>query len=281
MSDMPDEKGIDSPHKDFERIKKIDENGVEYWEARELMVLLDYAQWRNFEEVINKAKQSCFNSGQPVENHFAEVSKSIKSGYNTTREVTNWKLDRYACYLVAQNGDARKKPVALAQTYFAIQARKQEILPLLTDDQKRMLIRDEITGENKKLSATAQKAGVKNFGVFHDAGYRGLYGMPSRDVKEYKGITDGNLLDWVGSAELAANLFRITQTDEKIKKEKIQGENPASEAHRDVGRKVRDTMKEIHGTAPEDLPVNEHIKEVKKRVEPLIEGDGRTQKLIE
>ncbi len=258
-----------APHKNFEGIKKIDENGIEYWDARELMPLLGYVQWRAFEEVIGRAARACINSGQDVDNHFARSSKMVEIGSNTVREVKNYKLDRYACYLIAQNGDPKKYEIALAQTYFAIQTRKQEIFEQLPDASKRLFIRNEVSDHNKKLFKTAKQAGVSKFGLFNDAGYRGLYDMPLSDIEQRKGIKKGELLDRAGSTELAANLFRITQTDEKLKKEQIQGDYPASQAHFMVGGKVRKTIKEIGGTMPEQLPTEKHIKEVKKELKHL------------
>jgi DNA-damage-inducible protein D len=210
-----------APHRDFESIKKIDENGVEYWDARELMPLLGYVQWRAFEEVISRAAKACINSGQDLDNHFARSSKMVEIGSNTVREVVNYRFDRYACYLVAQNGDPKKSEIATAQTYFAIQTRRQEIFEQLPDSEKRIFIRGEVSDRNKKLFKTAKRAGVSKFGLFNDAGYKGLYGMPLSDIEQKKGIKKGELLDRAGSTELAANLFRITQTDEKIAKDNI------------------------------------------------------------
>jgi len=214
---------INSLNKDFELIKKIDKDGVEYWLARELMPILGYLKWQNAEETIGRAAKAAINSGQAVDNHFTGVSKMVDIGLNTKREVRDWKLDRYACYLIAQNGDPSKSEIALAQTYFAIQTRQQEIFQKLSASDKRLLIRGEVTEENKKLFSTAKRAGVTKFGSFNDAGYRGLYGMPLTDVEKRKGVKKGELLDRAGTTELAANLFRITQTDDKIKKDKIRG----------------------------------------------------------
>lgn len=258
-----------APHKDFESIKKLDENGVEYWEARELLPLLGYEKWQNAEDLIARAARACINSGQDVDNHFTKLSKMVKIGSNTVREVVNYKLDRYACYLVAQNGDPKKTEIAMAQTYFAIQTRRQEVFEQLPDAAKRLFIRNEVVDHNKKLFKTARQAGVSKFGLFNDAGYRGLYGMSLSDVERKKGIKKGELLDRAGSTELAANLFRITQTDEKLKKDKTQGERSAASAHFMVGGKVRKTIKEIGGTTPEYLPAERHIKEVKKEVRQL------------
>lgn len=201
---------INSLNKDFESIKKIDENGVEYWYARELMPLLGYEKWQNAEEVIARAAKSCMNSGQVVDNHFTKFGKMVEIGSGTVREVRDWKLDRYACYLIAQNGDPKKPEIAMAQTYFAIQTRRQEVFEQLSAFDKRIFIRGEVTSENKKLFSTAKKAGVTKFGSFNDAGYKGLYGMPLANIENKKGLKKGELLDRAGTTELAANLFRIT-----------------------------------------------------------------------
>ena len=267
-----------SPHKNFEDIKKIDENKIEYWTARELLPLLGYKKWQNSEEVISRAKKACVNSGQDTENHFTGFSKMVEIGSNTVREVKNYKLDRYACYLIAQNGDPKKPEIALAQTYFAIQTRKQEIFEQLPDSKKRLFIRNEVSDHNKKLFSTAKKAGVTKFGLFNDAGYRGLYGMPLSGIEQKKGIKKGELLDRAGSSELAANLFHITQTDEKLEKDKIQGDQSASQTHFMVGGKVRQTIKEIGGTTPERLPAEKHIKEVKKEIKQLEKAGNKKLK---
>lgn len=255
---------------DFESLKKIDESGIEYWEARTLMAVLGYKKWEKAEEVIGRAARACINSGEPVDNHFHQLVKMVNIGSNTVRRVKDWKLDRYACYLVAQNGDSKKQEIALAQTYFAVQTRKQEEFDLLSEADKRLFIRREVMEHNKKLFGTAKKAGVTRFGSFNDAGYRGLYGMPLAQLESQKGIEKGELLDRAGITELAANLFRITQTDEKLKKDGIHGETSATQTHFMVGGKVRQTIKDIGGTLPEDLPAEKHIneiKDVKKRLE--------------
>jgi len=255
-----------SLHRGFEDIKKIDENGVEYWEARELMPLLGYKKWEKAGEVIARAARACINSGQDVENHFPHSVKMVKIGSDTVRNVRDYKLDRYACYLIAQNGDPKKDEIALAQTYFAIQTRKQEIFEQLPDTSKRLFIRNQVSDHNKKLFNTAKQAGVSKFGLFNDSGYKGLYGTSLSKIERKKGIKKGELLDRAGSTELAANLFRITQTDEKLKNDNVQGEYQASQAHFMVGGKVRQTIKEIGGTTPEDLPTERHIKEVKREI---------------
>jgi len=266
---------INSLNKDFESIKKVDENGVEYWQARELMPLLGYEKWQNAEEVIGRAARACVNSGQAVDNHFTEFNKMVGIGSNTVRQLRDWKLDRYACYLVAQNGDSKKIEIAMAQTYFATQTRRQELFENLSEADKRLFIRDEVSFENKKLFSTAKKAGVTKFGSFNDAGYKGLYGMPLADIENKKGINKGELLDRAGTTELAANLFRITQTDEKIRKDNIRGDDLASRAHFMVGGKVRQTIKDIGGTMPENLPAERHIKELKSEKKKLLKKSAK------
>lgn len=271
-------KKLSSPEalKTFESIKKIDADGVEYWEARELMPLLEYPNWAKAEELLTRAKKACVNSGQDVENHFHQTVKMVHIGSNTVRKIKDYQLDRYACYLIVQNGDPKKQVIALAQTYFAIQTRKQEVFEQLSDAEKRVFIRDEVTAHNKKLFSTAQKAGVTRFGSFNDAGYRGLYGMSLFEVEKKKNIGKGELLDRAGNTELAANLFRITQTDEKIRKENIRGDRSASQTHFMVGGKVRQTIRDIGGTLPEDLSPERHIKEVRKETKKLLKRGKET-----
>ena len=266
---MTNEVTPSAPHRDFESIKKLDKNGIEYWVARELLPLLGYENWQKSEEVIGRAARACMNSGQNVDNHFNQTVKMVKIGSNTMREVRDYKLDRYACYLIAQNGDPKKQEIAVAQTYFAIQTRRQEVFEQLPDTSKRLFIRNQVSDHNKKLFKTAREAGVSKFGLFNDAGYQGLYGASLSEVETKKGIKKGELLDRAGSTELAANLFRITQTDEKIKKDKIHGDRAASQTHFMVGGKVRQTIKDIGGVLPEQLPTEKHIKEVKKGLKHL------------
>ncbi|MFH1444387.1 MAG: DNA damage-inducible protein D [Candidatus Peregrinibacteria bacterium] len=258
------------PHRDFESVKKVDADGIEYWEARELMPLLDYAQWRNFESVIQKAKTACTTSGQNVADHFADISKMSELGQGGQRKIDDYKLSRYACYLIAQNGAADKKPIALAQTYFAFQTRKQEIYEQLPENRKRLMIRGEVTDHNRKLSETAKKSGVTRFGTFNDAGYMGLYGMPHKSIQMKKGLGKDKVLDRAGATELAANLFRITQTDEQLRKRlesgDIIGDRSAANTHFKVGGKVRQTIKDIGGTLPEHLKPEEDIKQLEKRM---------------
>ena len=255
----------------FEEIKHIDENSVEFWYARELMIILEYKQWRRFESVINKAKESCENSDISVIEHFANVGKLSKRANNAEVEINDYKLSRYACYLIAQNGDSRKKVIALAQTYFAVQTRKQEITEkeygMLTEDEKRFYQRNLTRKGNYSLNQTAKKAGVKNFDTFHNSGYKGLYnGETADDIAKRKGLRyREDILDNMGSEELAANLFRITQTESRLKKYKVDTEKKANKTHYEVGKKVRKAIADIGGTMPEELPTpKKSLKEIEK-----------------
>lgn len=272
------------PAKNFENTKRISEQGFEYWEARELMVLLGYDQWRNFEAVIEKAEEACRKSKQEIEDHFAGVSKMIKiakgTAKETTRRVGDYHLSRYGCYLIAQNGDPRKQEIAIAQTYFAVQTRRQEMSQQLTENQKRLYVRQEVRKHNVKLFETAKEAGVNNFGKFNNYGYLGLYGLVADDIKKKKSIGRDDILDRAGSTELAANLFRITQTDEQIQTKNIRGEEKAHATHFAIGREIRKTIEKIGGTMPEDLPVQKHIKEIEKEEKKHLKR-GRGVKEIE
>ncbi len=244
------EKNSDYTDQTFEDIKHIDENGIEFWYARELMKILEYKQWRRFENVIYKAKQACENSDISVFEHFADVGKLSKRANNAEVQIKDYKLTRYACYLIAQNGDSRKKVIALAQTYFAIQTRKQEITEkeysLLTEDEKRVYQRNLTKRGNYSLNQTAKNAGVKNFDRFHNYGYKGLYnGETADDIAKRKGLRyREDILDNMGSDELIANLFRISQTEQKLKKDNIQTEKEANKTHYNIGKIVRKAIKE-------------------------------------
>lgn len=258
-------------NKTFEDIKHIDENGVEYWYARELQLVLNYKEWRKFENVINKAKESCRNSDITVLEHFVDIDKTIKMPKGATKNIRDYKLTRYACYLIAQNGDTRKKVIALAQTYFAIQTRKQEIsekeYSSLTEDEKRFYQRNLTKKGNYSLNQTAKKTGVKNFDKFHNSGYKGLYnGETADDIAKRKGLRyREDILDNMGSDELIANLFRISQTEQKLKRDNIQTEKEANKAHYEVGSKIRNTIKELGGSMPEDLPTpKKSLKQLEK-----------------
>ena len=263
--------------KTFEEIKHINEFGEEYWSARELMKVLGYTKWENFSKVIDKAKTSCQLSRNEVLDHFPDIRKIVKAGI-TTKEVEDYHLTRYACYLIAQNGDARKKVIALAQTYFAIQTRKQELTEQeyrnLTEDEKRLYQRNLTRKGNYSLNQTAKKAGVKNFDKFHNAGYKGLYnGETAADIAKRKGLRyREDILDNMGSDELIANLFRISQTDQKLKNDNIQGESKANEVHFNIGRNIREVIAKNGGTMPEDLPTPEKsLKELEKENKKLLD----------
>lgn len=262
---------INKTEKDFESIKHIDENGVEFWYARELMPTLEYSKWENFIKVINKAMQSCENSNISVVEHFPDVRKTLEMPNNAEKIIDDYKLTRYACYLIAQNGDSRKHAIALAQTYFAIQTRKQELsrqeYNKLTEDEKRLYTRENVRNKNKYLFNTAKMSGVKNYGKFNNYGYRGLYnGETSKDIAHRKGISEKeDILDYMSSTELAANLFRITQTDDILKNKNINNENDACITHHKVGQAVRQTIRRIGGTMPENLPTpNKSAKQIEK-----------------
>ena len=264
-------KEIDNNNKSFEDIKHIDENNIEFWYARELMPILQYSNWQNFEKIIDKAKISCENSDISIFEHFTDVSKLSKRANNAEVEIKDYKLTRYACYLIAQNGDSRKKVIALAQTYFAVQTRKQEITEkeysMLTEDEKRFYQRNLTKKGNYSLNQTAKKAGVKNFDKFHNAGYKGLYnGETADDIAKRKGLRyREDILDNMGSTELIANLFRISQTEDKLIRDNIQTEKEANKTHYKVGAKVRKTIKELGGTMPEDLPTpKKSLKQLEK-----------------
>ena len=265
------EKSKNYTNENFEDIKHIDENGTEYWIARELQSVLNYKEWRKFENVINKAKQSCENSGMSSFEHFVGADKTIKMPKGAKKSIADYKLSRYACYLIAQNGDSRKKVIALAQTYFAVQTRKQELTEkeysMLTEDEKRFYQRDLTRKGNYSLNQAAKNAGVKNFDKFHNAGYKGLYnGETADDIAKRKGLRyREDILDNMCSEELAANLFRITQTESKLKKDNIRGEEKANKTHYNIGKNIRDVIAKNGGTMPEDLPTpKKSLKELEK-----------------
>ena len=258
-------------NKNFEDIKHIDENGIEFWYARELMKVLSYKDWRYFDAVIEKAKVACKNSGITEFDHFVVDNKMVEIGSNAKREQKDYKLTRYACYVIAQNANPRLKIVALAQTYFAVQTRKQEInekeYSSLTEDEKRLYQRDLTRKGNYSLNQAAKTAGVKNFDRFHNAGYKGLYnGETADDIAKRKGLRyREDILDNMGSDELIANLFRISQTEQKLKRNNVKTEKEANDTHYEVGAKVRKTIKELGGTMPEDFPTpKKSLKQLEK-----------------
>ncbi len=257
----------DTQHNTFESIKQADENGNEFWLARDLAPVLEYQQWRNFLVVIEKARLSCEKSGQISDDHFAEVSKMVGIGSNTQRTISDVRLSRYACYLIVQNADPSKPVIANGQAYFAIQTRRQELddesaFAGLSEDERRLMLRREMTEHNKALTAAAKEAGVEtslDYAIFQDHGYKGLYGgMGAKDIHRHKGLKKSHqILDHMGSTELAANLFRATQTEEKLRRDNIQGKKEANQTHYEVGAKVRQTIQELGGTMPEHLPTPE------------------------
>ncbi len=267
----------------FEDIRHIDDDGYEFWYARELQSVLGYSEWRNFSKVIDKAKSACETSGNVENRHFVNVNKMVKGGVAPV-PIVDIKLSRYACYLIAQNGDPRKEVIALAQTYFAVQTRRQELqdkFDKLSEDQRRLAIRSELTEHNKSLVEAAQQAGVETpqeFAKFQNRGYQGLYGgLGAKEIHTRKGLKKNQrILDHMGSEELAANLFRATQTDAKLRRDNIQGKDAANETHYAVGNKVRQTIHELGGTMPEDLPTpDKSIKELQKTESAKLEADAQ------
>jgi DNA-damage-inducible protein D len=270
----------------FESIKHVNEFGQEYWFARELQSILEYIQWRRFHETIERAKLACINSGYKAEDHFADVGKMVAIGSGTERTIDDIMLSRYACYLIVMNGDPRKEVIAVGQTYFAVKTRQQELIEnyeQLSEDQKRLAIRNEMIAHNKSLAQAAQMAGVETpqeYAVFQNRGYQGLYGgLGMRDIHTRKGLKKSQkILDHMGSTELAANLFRATQTDEKLRRDNVAGKQAAYDTHYGVGVKVRQTIRDLGGTMPEDLPVPEKsISQIEKEIERKRLVDGGSQ----
>lgn len=262
----------------FESIKHINEYGEEFWYARELQIALEYSQWRRFNEVIKRAKEACKNSENNVSEHFADIGKSSPMPNGGERIIEDYALSRYACYLIVQNGDSRKKVIALGQTYFAVKTRQQELIENfedLSEDKKRLAIRIEMKEHNKSLAEAANLAGIsdpRDYAIFQNKGYQGLYGgLGRKEIHARKGLKKSqDILDHMGSTELAANLFRATQTDEKLRKEHIIGKEAANRTHYEVGAKVRQTIKELGGTMPEDLPTpSKSIKQIEKEQKKL------------
>ena len=261
----------------FENIKHVDDDGNEYWYARELQKVLEYKRWDKFYNVIESAQVACSISNYNVLDHFSQVGKMVDIGSNTSRNIVDYKLSRYACYLIAQNGDSRKKVIALAQTYFAIQTRKQELLEKeynsLTEDEKRIYQRNQARKGNYNLNKTAVNSGVKDLARFHNAGYKGLYnGETADDIFKRKKLRyREDILDNMGSEELADNIFRIAQTDAKLKRDNVDNEYTANSVHFEVGKKVRNTIKELGGTMPENLPTpDKSLKELEKENKNII-----------
>lgn len=267
MSDL-----IAREYKCFEDIKQIRKDGSEYWCARDLAVVLDYSKWENFAKVIKRAMIACENSGRSVSDDFPEVRKIVEAGA-TSKGIVDYELSRYACYLIVQNGDPRKEVIALGQTYFAIQTYRQEVADRfnqLDEDSRRLVVRGDVKQWNQLLAEAARNAGVisaEEFAIFQNAGYMGLYGgMTVDDIHRKKGLAIGQkILDYMGSTELIANLFRISQTEEKLRKDEVSSAAQATAVHHAVGREVREAIEKIGGTMPEDLPTpKKGIKEIEQ-----------------
>ena len=249
----------------FESIKRYTDEGVEFWYARELSKVLQYSDWRNFQNAIFKAMEACQNSGNEITDHFGDITKLVKIGSGAERPIDDIMLSRYACYLIVMNGDPQKEVIAVGQTYFAVKTRQQELVEnydQLTEEQKRLAIRSEMIAHNKSLAEAAQMAGIsdpRDYAIFQNKGYQGLYGgLGMKEIQARKGLNKSQkILDHMGSTELAANLFRATQTDEKLRRDKIKGKEAANQTHFEVGKKVRQTIQELGGTMPEDLPTPE------------------------
>lgn len=274
-------------HISFESIRVINEQGGETWLARQLAKVLDYAEFRNFLPVIEKAKKACKNSGQAVSDHFVELHEMVDIGSGAKRKMDSFALSRYACYLIVQNGDANKPVIANGQTYFATQTRRQELqdgldndsgFQQLNEDQKRLMLRNELADHNKQLAAAARDAGVEtglDYAIFQNHGYKGLYGgLDNKAIHQYKDLKKSQkILDHMGSTELAANLFRATQTEEKLKRDEVDSKTQANQTHYEVGAKVRETIQELGGTMPEDLPKPEKSIPQLVRVQKKLESD--------
>ena len=283
---MPSLKGKE--YKRFEAIKHIRDDGSEYWSARELAPVLDYAKWENFQKTISRAMIACENSGHSVSDDFPEVMKIVEAGA-TFKPKKDYELSRYACYLIVQNGDPRKEVIALGQTYFAIQTYRQELADhfnQLDEDRRRLVVRGDIKQWNQLLAETAHDAGVitnEEFAIFQNAGYMGLYGgLDVDDIHNKKGLTiNQKILDYMGSTELIANLFRISQTEEKLRKDNIQGADKATQTHYAVGREVRKAIEKIGGTMPEDLPTPEKsIQQIEKEQMERLQKKAKAGKLM-
>ena len=269
----------------FESIKHVNEYGNEFWYARELQSILEYTEWRNFQKLIEKAQTACENSDMAVDECFVEVNKTSPMPNGGVKLIDDYILSRYACYLIVMNGDPRKEVIAVGQTYFAVKTRQQELIDHydeLSEDQKRLAIRKEMKAHNKSLAEAAQKAGViksYDFAIFQNYGYQGLYGgLGAKEIHARKGLKENEqILDHMGSTELAANLFRATQTDEKLRRENIRGKEKANQTHYEVGRKVRQTIAELGGTMPEDLPTPEKsIKQIESERKKRLKGNEQS-----
>ena len=272
---------LDGVIKELDRKRRIAKNGVEYWMGRDIQDVLGYVKWDKFENIIEKAMTACESVGGNSENHFLQTGKMVPIGSGAEVEKKDYFLTRYACYLIAMNGDPGKPEVATAQAYFAVQTRRQELEDQLTDNQKRSLLRERVRTANNHLNGAAKRAGVQNYAFFHDAGYRGLYGgIGLGDIKRRKEIsTKEDLLDCAGREELAANEFRITQTEACLSREQINGQRAAEDTHLTVGKEVRNTIAKLGGSMPENLPPEPNIRKLTDKREPkkLLNGTSHSR----
>ncbi|HBC94327.1 MAG TPA: DNA damage-inducible protein D [Pelotomaculum sp.] len=265
----------------FEQAKRVNKNGMEFWTARDMQKILEYTDFRNLELAIARAKKACVNSGQNVADHFVDINEMVDIGSGAKRLIKDYLLSRYACYLLIQNADPTKPMVALGQTYFAIQTHKQELFEQSSDEEKRVILREELRKHHSVLFSTAKRAGVetgRDFAIFQNHGYMGLYGgLTQKDLQFRRGLRPTqNISDHMGSTELAANLFRATQTEEKLRRENIRGKQKANDTHYEVGAKVRKAIKDIGGTMPERLPVEEDIKKIERRIK-RVKGETKRE----
>lgn len=271
----------------FEKIKRISEDGYEYWSARDLYKLLEYSEYRHFLPVIDKVKEALISLGEDIDNHIEDMLDMVEIGSGATRELDSLKLSRFACYIAVQNADPSKTNVALGQAYFAIKTRQKELLEedekrliQSEEDSKRLLLREQMREHNKQLADAAKGAGVNepiDYAIFQNFGYKGLYGgLDKQAIHKRKGLKKSqDILDHMGSTELAANLFRATQTEEKLRRENIKGKQNANKTHFEVGQKVRQTIKELGGTMPEDLPTAESIKKLERQKKKELEDSDK------
>jgi DNA-damage-inducible protein D len=264
---MEDSKQLDTNViKTLDQCRRYTPQGKEFWSARDIYLLLKYSDWRVFEDLIDRAKQACATAGYNDKNHFVIGHKMVALGSNSKRDVTDYALSRLACYLIAMNGESGKIEIATAQAYFATKTRQQEIFDQLPEEEKRVILRERVKKSVKELNGIALSVGVTEFGLFHDAGYRGLYGgLGKKEIQKKKGIPEKeDLLDCIGRYELSANEFRLTQTEQKLVYDNIKGDLSARDTHRKVGKEVRDAIQRIGGKMPEDLPREESIKKLQK-----------------
>jgi len=270
---------LDQIIKELDKAKRQSRGGAEYWMGRDIQRILGYKTWENFHKVIQKASIACESAGEEPNHHFLDTTKMIRAGKGAMIKQMDYFLDRYACYLIGMNGDTSKAEIGIAQTYFAVQTRRQELQDKLTADERRIQLRQRVKKANRSMTSVAKQAGVQKYAVFHNAGYKGLYVMGLSDIRKKKGLSPKeDLLDCAGRTELAANEFRITQTEDKLVREKIKGEQNAIDTHFEVGKEVRTTIKKLGGTMPEDLPPETSIKKLtSKRRKGIKAGQKKIQ----